>query len=106
MPGDLSHIYWDGQLRHVERSLTASTPSGADDEVVRLQQEVENLKRALESREMIGMAKGVLMAREHCHPDEAFDILRRASQRENRRLVELAAQIVEQTASKAKSSGS
>lgn len=100
MPGDLSHVYWHRQLHHVAEPLKGGTPSGPSDEVARLQQEVENLKRALETREVIGMAKGILMAKERCHPDAAFDMLRRASQRENRKLVELAAQIVEQNARK------
>src|SRR5690606_26109445 len=39
------------------------------------------LREALESRDLIGMAKGILMERESCGPDDAVDILRRASQR-------------------------
>ena len=101
MPGDLSHIYWDGQLRHVARSIPARKLSDVGDEVVRLREEVANLKRALKTREVIGMAKGVLMARECCHPDEAFDMLRRASQRENRKLAEVAEQIVKQNTAQA-----
>jgi AmiR/NasT family two-component response regulator len=43
---------------------------------------------------VIEQAKGVLMAREGCSPDVAFDILRRASQRENRKVAVIAAEIV------------
>ena len=48
----------------------------------------------LDSRDTIGMAKGILLARENCTPDEAFDMLKRASQRTNRKLADVAAEIV------------
>lgn len=54
----------------------------------------EQLRQAVASREIMGEAKGVLMARENCTRDEAFDILRRASQRENRKLRDLAEELV------------
>lgn len=55
---------------------------------------VEQLTQALESRDVIGQAKGIIMARERCTGDEAFDILRRASQRMNTKLRDVAEQIV------------
>ena len=39
----------------------------------------KQLEQALASREIIGEAKGILMERESCDRDQAFDILRRAS---------------------------
>lgn len=54
----------------------------------------EQLRRAVATRDVIGAAKGILMARENCSRDQAFDILRRASQRENRKVRDLAEQIV------------
>jgi hypothetical protein len=62
-----------------------------------LQHEVAGLKKAMESRATIEQAKGILMAAEHCTPDEAFDMLTRASQRQNRKLALIAADIVERT---------
>jgi len=53
-----------------------------------------HLQRALETRAVIDQAKGILMAQERCSPDEAFDILRRASQRENRKLHAIALELV------------
>jgi GAF domain-containing protein len=53
-----------------------------------------NLVRAMEHRAEIEQAKGILMATQRCTADEAFDMLRRASQRENRKLREVAAEIV------------
>ena len=63
------------------------------------------LDEALRSRAVIEQAKGILMARSNISADEAFDLLRRASQRENRKLRELAAEIVARTAAGASSHG-
>jgi GAF domain-containing protein len=54
----------------------------------------ENLREALESRDVIGQAKGILMARRGCTPDAAFEALRRASQHRNTKLREIAEQVV------------
>ena len=53
-----------------------------------------HLERALETRGVIERAKGVLIARQGCDPDQAFDILRRASQRLNRKLHDIATDLV------------
>jgi PAS domain S-box-containing protein len=53
-----------------------------------------NLSLALESRGDIEQAKGILMARERCTADEAFDMLRRASQRQNMKLRDVARSII------------
>lgn len=47
---------------------------------------------------VIEQAKGILMAQHRCGPDEAFDLLRHASQRANVKVSVLAARIVEQVA--------
>ena len=52
------------------------------------------LSTALESRELIGQAKGILMAREGCSADAAFDLLREVSQRTNRKLRDFAQEVV------------
>lgn len=56
--------------------------------------EVSQLERALESRDIIGQAKGILMARQSITADAAFEILARASQRSNRKLRDVAADLV------------
>lgn len=53
----------------------------------------------LETMPVVEQAKGILMAQNRCGPDEAFDLLRRASQRANVKVSVLAAQMVEQMAS-------
>jgi GAF domain-containing protein len=54
----------------------------------------ENLTEAMRSRATIEQAKGVLMASSDVGPEDAFDLLRRASQRENRKLREIAEEVV------------
>jgi len=51
------------------------------------------LRRAIDSRDVIGQAKGILMARQGLTADEAFDLLRRVSQDLNVKLVDLAGTI-------------
>ena len=54
------------------------------------QQQVENLRRALVSNREIGVAMGVLMTRHQVTRDQAFGLLRMASQNTNRKLHEVA----------------
>lgn len=60
-----------------------------------LADQARNMRIAMESRAVIEQAKGVLMAQRHCTPEQAFEILRQASQRYNRKLREIATGIVE-----------
>jgi len=55
----------------------------------------EDLAEALRTRELIGQAQGILMERERVTGDQAFGLLRRASQRRNRRLRDVAQELVE-----------
>jgi GAF domain-containing protein len=61
----------------------------------RAQELAQQLTIALENRDVIGQAKGIIMASEGVSPDEAFDVLRRASQRSNRKLHDVAREMVE-----------
>jgi GAF domain-containing protein len=60
--------------------------------------QAHNMRVAMESRAVIEQAKGVLMAQRHVDAEQAFEILREASQRYNRKLRDIAAGIVESTA--------
>ena len=53
------------------------------------------LHRALSTRDVIGQAKGILMERRRLSAGEAFDLLRRASQRLNRKVNDVAQQVAE-----------
>ncbi len=55
----------------------------------------QNLTAAMESRATIEQAKGIIMATARVGPEEAFDVLRQQSQSENRKVREIAAEIVE-----------
>lgn len=54
----------------------------------------EQLKKAVESRELIGEAKGILMAQEGVTEDEAFEMLKKLSQNQNVKLREIAEKLV------------
>ena len=56
---------------------------------------IEQLQEALQSRDVIGQAKGIIQAREGCGPEEAFERLRDISQHRNIKLRELAKALVE-----------
>ena len=58
-------------------------------------QRVSNLTDALRTREVIGQAQGILMERERITADQAFEVLRRASQRMNVKLRSVAESLVE-----------
>jgi AmiR/NasT family two-component response regulator len=62
--------------------------------LLRSEQRGHELTTALEGRDVVGLAKGILMATEIISSDAAFDVLRRASQRENRKLRDVAADLV------------
>ena len=53
------------------------------------------LSQALKTREVIGQAQGILMERERITADQAFDVLRRASQRLNLKLRDVARTLVD-----------
>jgi GAF domain-containing protein len=63
----------------------------------RLGEQARNLQLAMETRAVIEQAKGVLMAQRRVDAEAAFEILRDASQRYNRKLREIATGIVEST---------
>jgi GAF domain-containing protein len=59
--------------------------------------QAHHIRLAMESRAVIEQAKGVLMAQRGIDAQQAFDMLRDASQRYNRKLRDIAAGIVEST---------
>ena len=54
----------------------------------------EQLRTALESRAVIEQAKGILMRDHQCNAEDAFEMLKHASQHTNRKLRDVAATIV------------
>jgi hypothetical protein len=53
----------------------------------------ENRAAALESRTAIDLARGILMAQNHCTAQEAFEVLRKASSNRNQKLRALALEV-------------
>ncbi len=56
---------------------------------------LDNLQAALATRLVIGQAQGILIERERITPDQAFDVLRRASQHLNIMLRDVAWALVD-----------
>lgn len=72
-------------------SIALATAHSLEDEARR----IENLHSALRSREVIGQAQGILMERERIAADQAFEVLRRASQFLHIKLREVAQNLVD-----------
>ena len=95
---------WVDERRLGSLSLYAEAPSTFDDAARRIAelyathaalalfeaQRAEQLRRAVVSRDVIGQAKGILMCRHRMTADQAFDLLKKASQASNRKLVNVA----------------
>ncbi len=60
----------------------------------RVEQLSSQLREAITSRAVIEQAKGILMVRVGCDEEEAFALLRRTSQHQNRKLRDVAAAVV------------
>lgn len=64
------------------------------DNATRMEHLVDNLREALQSREVIGEAKGIIMEREQVTSERAFALLREASQQQNVKVRDLAESLV------------
>jgi GAF domain-containing protein len=61
----------------------------------RVRDVIDQLNEALATRDVIGQAKGIVMARERCSADAAFDVLRSMSQSRHRKLNDVAQQVID-----------
>jgi ANTAR domain/GAF domain len=77
---------------HAATALAATTACTA------AELEAAQLRQAVNTRDVIGQAKGILMERRKVDADEAFDILRAASQSLNIKLAQVARTLVEHRA--------
>jgi response regulator NasT len=59
-----------------------------------LRREIDDLKEALETRKLIEQAKGILMQRRRLGEADAFRLMQKQSQNENKRLVDIARAII------------
>jgi hypothetical protein len=98
------YSYEVGGLDELDRDIAlvlaahASTALAATTSVTAAELEVTQLRLALNSRDVIGQAKGILMERRRISADEAFDVLRKASQALNVKLTQVATTLVERRA--------
>jgi len=86
------------QARADVRATIAQIQQGRPRREILKQSEMARMRAKLDTMPVIEQAKGIIVAQAHCRPDEAFDLLRRASQRANVPVRDLAAQIVAKTA--------
>jgi hypothetical protein len=90
-----------GGLDELDRDLAvvlaahASTALAATIATTAADLELATLRQAISSRDVIGQAKGILMERRGVGADEAFQILRKASQSLNVKLSQVAETLVE-----------
>lgn len=91
----------------VARQRSAAADPGHDlvTEHERLQEEVAQLRSALDSRAVIEQAKGMLMARHGTTADRAFEMLLAMSRTEQRKVRDLAADVVRAGAGQASTEG-
>jgi hypothetical protein len=94
-PGGLDELDRDLALvlaAHASTALSATMASTA------AELELATLRQAISSRDVIGQAKGILMERRGIGADEAFEVLRAASQSLNIKLTQVAETLVERRA--------
>ncbi len=81
-------------------AATATAQHGHDEEMADSHRandaQVANMDAAIATRDLIGQAKGIIMASLGCSPDHAFELLVKQSQAENRKLIDIAAGITAQ----------
>jgi hypothetical protein len=82
-----------------ERARAFGTATPPERETLR-RSELARMRAQLATMPVIEQAKGIIMAQSGCREAEAFDYLRQASQRMNRPVRDLAAQIVTTLADK------
>jgi hypothetical protein len=82
-------------VARAERTVARWNDSETGAHVTSLLEEIRNLRTALESRAVIEQAKGIIVARTGMSPNEAFEVLVRQSQHENRKVRELSELLVQ-----------
>ena len=99
-------LEFDAQVRRLEQAKARLQATVEQARNGRSQPEIlhasafARLQARLETLPVIEQAKGILMAQHRCGADEAFDLLRRASQSANVKVSVLAERIVEQAAAR------
>ncbi|MEV7814616.1 ANTAR domain-containing protein [Streptomyces flaveolus] len=74
-------------------SAVAREHAEQTEQLHRLRLEIDQLRHAMDSRPVIDQARGILMAAHACTPEQAWEILREASQRSNTKLRHVASAV-------------
>jgi hypothetical protein len=88
-----SHVFDD--LAETTGLVLATHAALALSSALRLER-IESLERALATNRNIGVAMGILMSRHGASKQQAFDLLRIASQHTHRKLADVAADVIDQ----------
>lgn len=88
--GDRSHAFPDQVL---EAASVYAEHAAIALEMDRTEMRADNLEIALRTSREIGIAIGILVERHRLSPEQAFDMLRAASQRSHRKLRDIAAEL-------------
>ena len=103
---DAARLEFDAQRRRYETVMTRLQVTLDQVRHGRSRREIlhasafARLQARLDTLPVIEQAKGIVMAQRQCGPDDAFDLLRRASQSANVKVSVLAERIVEQAAAR------
>ena len=88
---------WMGELYAVPAAVTVQNAK----DLAQTRRLADQLQTALATRSVIDQALGMVMSRAGCGPEEAFERLKALSQREHRKLAEVARHLVGQAAARA-----
>jgi hypothetical protein len=93
---EVDHDHDPGSWRAAQIDLAGTDRAGLvpADELAAAQQEIAGLRAAITSNREIGIAVGILMSQRKITKEQAFDLLRVASQQSNRKLRDLADDVV------------
>ena len=90
----LPHAFGEADVRLAEEVAAFVAIAVANAEAsARATDDVQNMRRAMDSRAVIEQAKGILMERYKVTPDQAFTLLTHASQRTNVKLRDIAEEL-------------
>jgi hypothetical protein len=82
------------QLRQAREQRGPGGPTPLRERLAEVEHELDGLQTAMRTRAVIEQAKGMIMLRDHCDADAAFDTLVDTSQRSHRKLHEVATMVV------------
>lgn len=89
------HQFDDHALEHAKEFAAQASPAvRLAVQLANYRDTVANLRAALETRTVIDMAVGIIMAQNRCSQEDAFDILKAASSTRNSKLHDVAASVV------------